>query len=548
MVSAMKKLLIALLVLCCAVSSVRAQTAITLPIAANAIADLGNGPIKVRMVAGNASIFTSQSSGIGSTSGSSTALTLTTTPATAPIVGGLISGVGIASGTTIVAYNGTTGITLSAAMTVPSSTTVSWGAACPSSVGSAPVIQASPQADYFIMYTQARVCAVSPGGPVNTLLIDPVFYSSTVPGGGAAAGVPGNFPVYNSAGTGLIDSGVYLSPPGGLQLYASPSGSDTNNTCLASGTPCTLLGACASRARNATYLAGAAAINLAHGTYPTTDVNNALCAVLGNSGGSAQILTTIQGDCGSPTAVILAVPNNKIGILATDAGEVVAKCLEITGGNNSVGLQATQFAILDVDTVTWGTWGANGVHLTLAHNAAANLAAGGETVTSNVLLHWQFASGATFVASGVSAITNGTAFTGAFMTVTGNASVDLSSWSFTGSGITGQRAILTGPGYLITNSNAPCNSSLPGSAICLISRGFLDSAGDPSSVPGPLAASQFGNLPTPVAGLFVHLTDGKASNCGDASCTTWGTTVTNGGGGLDLIIWYNGTNWTLVGK
>ncbi len=172
----MKKLLATLLILCCAAAPALTQTAITLPIAANAVADLGNGPVKARMIAGNASIFTSQGSGVGSTSGSSTTLTLTATPATPPVVGGLISGSGITSGTTVAAYNGTTGITLSAAMTVASSTPVAWGAACPSSVGAAPVIQASPQADYFIMYTQARVCAVSPGGPVNTLLIEPVFY------------------------------------------------------------------------------------------------------------------------------------------------------------------------------------------------------------------------------------------------------------------------------------------------------------------------------------------------------------------------------------
>jgi hypothetical protein len=185
----MKKLLAILLALCCTTTSVLAQTAITLPIAANAVADIGNGPIKVRMVAGNASIFTSQGSSVGSTSGASTALTLTATPATPPIVGGLISGSGITSGTTISAYNGTTGITLSAAMTVAGGTAVAWGAACPSTPPSN-VIQASPQADYYIMYTQARVCAVSPGGPVNTLLIDPIFYDQTSPSsGGAVASV-----------------------------------------------------------------------------------------------------------------------------------------------------------------------------------------------------------------------------------------------------------------------------------------------------------------------------------------------------------------------
>src|ERR1700731_4215180 len=183
----MKKLLTAFLITCCTALSVLAQTAITLPIAANAVADLGNGPVKVRIVAGNASILTSQGSGVGSTSGSSTALTLTATPATPPTIGGLISGAGITSGTTVTAYNGTTGITLSAAMTVSGGTALAWSAACPSSVGSAPTIQASVQAGYYVMYTQARVCAVSPGGPVNTLLIEPIFYDQTLPSGGGGA-------------------------------------------------------------------------------------------------------------------------------------------------------------------------------------------------------------------------------------------------------------------------------------------------------------------------------------------------------------------------
>jgi hypothetical protein len=62
-------------------------------------------------------------------------------------------------------------------MTVAASTPVAWGAACPSSPPGN-VILASVSAGYYIMYTQARVCAISPGGPVNTLLIEPIFYST----------------------------------------------------------------------------------------------------------------------------------------------------------------------------------------------------------------------------------------------------------------------------------------------------------------------------------------------------------------------------------
>jgi len=250
----MKKLLIAV-ALALAPLPALAQTAITLPIAANAVADLGNGPTKVRMIAGNASIFTSQGSGVGSTSGASTALTLTATPATAPIVGGLISGAGITSGTTVTAYNGTTGITLSAAMTVVGGTAVSWGAACPSTPPSN-VIQASPQAGYYVMYTQARVCAVSPGGPVNTLLVEPIFYDQTTPngsGGGAVASVGSSDGTLTiSPTTGLVVASIALGhantwtatqtfPNNSLTLAEFPTlGANTMIGSVAGGTPIAL--------------------------------------------------------------------------------------------------------------------------------------------------------------------------------------------------------------------------------------------------------------------------------------------------------------------
>jgi hypothetical protein len=251
----MKKLLAILLALYCAPAI--AQTAITLPIAANAVADLGNGPIKVRMTAGNASIFTSQGSGVGSTSGSSTTLTLTATPTTPPIVGGLISGAGITSGTTIIAYNGTTGITLSAAMTVAGGTTVSWGAACPSTPPSN-VIQASAQAGYYVMYTQARVCAVSPGGPVNTLLIEPIFYDQALPNENVPGGINGQVQVNNSGSfggltnaqlTALINSataslsGALPAWPGNTTTYFRGDGTyATLNFAALASTPTTLAG------------------------------------------------------------------------------------------------------------------------------------------------------------------------------------------------------------------------------------------------------------------------------------------------------------------
>ena len=134
-----------------------------------AVTDLGNGPAELRVAQGNALLSTSQGSGVGSTSGSSTSLALTAVPATPPCVGCIISGAGITSGTTVTAYNGVTSITMSAAMTVASSTPVAWGAACPTNPQAVLPVQASVGGD-FPFFTQARLCAYSPNGPGAALL------------------------------------------------------------------------------------------------------------------------------------------------------------------------------------------------------------------------------------------------------------------------------------------------------------------------------------------------------------------------------------------
>jgi hypothetical protein len=159
----------ALLVALMPFSAAFAQTVVQVPLNINAgvVADLGNGPTEVRMLQGSMGLFTSQGSGTGSTSGSSTTLTLTATAAAnPPCVGCVISGTGITSGTTVSAFNGTTGITLSAAMTVAASTPLAWGKACPSAPPSAPLalVQAAVGSD-LPMYTQARVCAYGGNGP-----------------------------------------------------------------------------------------------------------------------------------------------------------------------------------------------------------------------------------------------------------------------------------------------------------------------------------------------------------------------------------------------
>jgi len=137
------------------------------------ILDLGNGPTEIKMLTGSAGLFTAQGSGVGSTSGSSTTLTLTASAAAnPPCVGCQISGTGITAGTTVAAFNGTTTITLSAAMTVAASTPLAWGMACPTAdaSGNPPIgspvalVQAGVGGD-LPLYTAARICLAGLTGP-----------------------------------------------------------------------------------------------------------------------------------------------------------------------------------------------------------------------------------------------------------------------------------------------------------------------------------------------------------------------------------------------
>lgn len=160
-----------------------AQTVVQLPVfvtnTQGSVKDLGNGPTEIRILQGSAQLWTMQSSGTGQTINglSSTTVALISTPTVVPCVGCIISGTGITTGTTVSALgaNGTS-LTLSAAMTIATATTLSWGAACPSSVsGANPVmlVQAGVGAD-LPLYTESRVCGAGQYAAGATLLQFPI--------------------------------------------------------------------------------------------------------------------------------------------------------------------------------------------------------------------------------------------------------------------------------------------------------------------------------------------------------------------------------------
>lgn len=177
----MKKVLLALATLFAVLAPglASAQTVTQMPafVAPRAVLDLGNGPLEIMPLTGSAGIFTSSSTSVSTagTSGSPN-LTVALNLSPAPLVGGAVSGTGVAAGSTVVSYTAGTGvIVLSANLAANASGTYAFGTACPVSTQAAPV--QPPVAMAFVQagtsdvlqgipfYTTARLCAYGATGP-----------------------------------------------------------------------------------------------------------------------------------------------------------------------------------------------------------------------------------------------------------------------------------------------------------------------------------------------------------------------------------------------
>jgi len=127
--------------------------------------DFGNGPLELKVVLGSAQLFTAYGTGTGTAT--TTALTLTATPAVPPIIGGFITCVAptncsIPANTTVTAFNGTTGVTLSATATITAAA-VNWGAACTivPNANNPPILAQAGVGGDLPFYTQGRICGSS---------------------------------------------------------------------------------------------------------------------------------------------------------------------------------------------------------------------------------------------------------------------------------------------------------------------------------------------------------------------------------------------------
>lgn len=164
-----------------ATAPVLAQTVTQQPnfAAPRTVVDLGNGPTEIMPLSGSGAVFTAFGTGTGSAP-TTTALTLTASAAAnPPCVGCFVTcpspvNCSIPASTTVSAFNGTTGVTLSAAATITAAV-VNFGTLCPVSTQAAPVqptqamafIQAgvNDQLQGIPLYTQGRVCMYGAAGP-----------------------------------------------------------------------------------------------------------------------------------------------------------------------------------------------------------------------------------------------------------------------------------------------------------------------------------------------------------------------------------------------
>ncbi len=361
---------------------------------------------------------------------------------------------------------------------------------------------------------------------------------------------------------GTIVTAGAVAPVGGLPLYAAPMATGSGN-CLSSGNACTLATACSFVRQIATFLGAAGPINLlpgSGGSYSTITNGIPICHIIGDGGGSTSQIVQIVGDIVTQTNVVIAPSNNNLGFSFEDHATASVSGVEIIGGGSgSIGIQCRQLAICDYSYITWA---GSGSHFAAAPNASGNCS-GTETVLTNFAIHWDIETGSAFNGGCQTNFPN--AITWSLLIQGTSANITLGGWTWTAVGglVGGQGFNGVGPGRLVLPANASCASQMPGSAAsCQFSPPYTDSFGEGITGSGALVAQQapainnpviqpnlYSTLPgSPTAGQISYIVDGKASNCGDSSCTTWGTTVTGGGGGLNLFLWNNGSNWTLIGK
>lgn len=367
-----------------------------------------------------------------------------------------------------------------------------------------------------------------------------------------------------------------------LTIYIDPAnGSDTND-CLAATT-----GACAIAHRAMAILGNEIVNNAvitmqwANGTGSAYTADLPITAVRYQGIGTVNL----QGNISTPDDVVLNFTStmNCVICFSYVGGQWGVHGFNISTSNGSSSNDIFQEGYAGV--VTYGNidFGANGAGSLVTGEIGAHFETDAPiTISGNAADYISCADFSVCHAeNGGDTFVGTPAFSNAFLVAHGSGAVVAYNATFTGS-ISGTSCNAS-DGALVDNNPI---SALPGSGTCAIGPGTLvgvlqgnpgfggpttgangaitlygltdgavsliapPTGGPISGAPDINAALTFSTLPTAAtaAGNISYITDGKASNCADSACTTFGTAVTGGGGALPLLVWYTGAAWHLVGK
>jgi hypothetical protein len=396
----------------------------------------------------------------------------------------------------------------------------------------------------------------------------------------------------NTGGTQLADGGTTLriKLTGSTTFYVNKDqGSDSNN-CLVTGA-----GACATSAHVMTLIANGydiqghiVTIQYQCSSYPCTYTQLPFTALQTTGGGIVNII----GDSTTPNNIVMNITSGGTGCVfcfSNTPGQWALHGFKISsslGSGNGQGILAqgagvyVTYGDMDFGALPGGAQveGGFGAH---TETDAAN------TITGNASYYLYSADGAVVHDTGATlTLTSTPTFSSAFIAGHGaGAIIGIVPSSITGpasgtsctfddgslgdfdpiSSLPGSGVCDIGVGSLVDGINGPSNYGGPetgGAGFAIFNGGtsgsvtlYAPAAAGSTNVQLPTitgvirvnAQQTFSQLVT-VPGTISYISDGKAANCGDSSCTTWGTTVTAGGGNLQLLVWLNGANWTLIGK
>lgn len=286
-------------------------------------------------------------------------------------------------------------------------------------------------------------------------------------------------------------------------------------------------------------------IQIANGTYTT-----GVATTGGVVGGCGTSSVTFLGNTGSPSSVIFNTAIANAGVFDFGTGGFAGMGATITlngmelrnsaSGGNGVSAWGQGVAIT-LNNMRFGAITNNQIasqHGALIYAFGAALAPVGNA-TSMVLAQ---TGGHVYLDGSTITCSNNPAYTATWNSNLAGL-IAAAGATFSGcSGVTGTRFVVTNHGTIYT-ANAGA-TFIPGNSGGLVASGGLYDGQNYYN----LDALTFATLPPAVAGDVAYIVDALAANCGDASCTTWGTTVTGGTGALKRLLWYNGTNWILIGK